>query len=377
MVDAVTVIGQRLKAAVSFVEIFGTLPKGDLSIAQKALKKSYAYLAKQVHPDMVPKALQAEAQSVFGDLVHLHDLAKTALQSGTYEKRFVALSAGFAAASSHMTIVGGKGRYEFASDIFVEGDFSNLYQGTNEAGEAVFAKVAIDPRVNSYLAHESSVLGRASDAVAKSLRPYLPELLESVVLTEVGNEQFRVNVFRYKPGYVSLTEVRKAYPNGVAPEVAAWMWRRVLGQALAARTIGVVHGAIVPDHVLVHPVSHDPLHIGWAHSVIEPWKRGGRIETHIDRWRDWYSPEVTGRRIPTHQTDLYMAGKSMLYLLGGDTVRNTFPRTMPPQIEKLIRQCLETDPGKRPADGLALLREFTSTVHTLWGKTYRPLTLPV
>ena len=61
----------------------------------------------------------------------------------------------------------------------------------------------------------------------------------------------------------SLAQVHAAYPRGLDPRDAAWMWRRLLVALGTVHAAGVVHGAVLPDHVLIHPDLHDTL-IGWV-----------------------------------------------------------------------------------------------------------------
>ena len=44
---------------------------------------------------------------------------------------------------------------------------------------------------------------------------------------------------------------RAAYPDGVDPRDVAWMWRRLLVALGLAHRAGVVHGAVLPEHVLI------------------------------------------------------------------------------------------------------------------------------
>jgi hypothetical protein len=378
MTSPLEAVSDQLAKARSFADIFGPVTGGDTKTRKQLLKKQYAILAKLTHPDRAAHADVEQANTVFAELSAMHRRALEALEAGRYEKPFNAHPHTGTADTATVTIVSGSVTYQLEAEPFAEGDFSNLHRGMTTDGRPVFAKIATDPTMNPYLVGEASLLSRAKTEPAMTgVLPFLPNLLDSVILTEAGNEQYRVNLFDWSPGLVSLADIKAAYPNGVRPEDAAWIWRRVLGQTLAANMLGVVHGAIVPDHVLVHPTTHEPLHIGWAHAVERPQERHARVTTIIDRWRDWYPPEVLAREIPSHQTDLYMAGKTMVYLLGGDVARDRFPSHTPKAIEKLVRRCLSTDVGRRPRDGLALMREFTGEITQLWGREYRPLAMPV
>jgi hypothetical protein len=373
MASALEVVRTQFGNARCFADIFGTLAGTERADKKRLLKKQYAILAKMTHPDRVGVAENVLANEVFAELASLYRRARIALDAGTYDVAF---------AHSHdvphsVVITVGTATYRIDPKVFHQGDFSHLHLGVAENGDAIIAKIATDPTMNQYLVHEATVLARAQkDVSSKRIQPFMPQYIDSVILTESKNEQYRVNLFAYKPGYVSLTTVREAYPRGVALEDAAWIWRRVLGQAVAAQMLQTVHGAIVPDHVLVHPITHEPMHIGWAHAVERPVERSAHITTVIDCWRDWYPPEVFTREVPSHQTDLYMAGKTMVYLLGGDVARNQFPSHVPESIERLVRGCLSAKPELRPQSGSTLLREFTAVIEKLWGRRYRPLSLP-
>jgi len=376
MTKALEVVREQFAKASRFADIFGPLSGADIGEKKRLLKRQYAILAKITHPDRVGTADAAIANEVFAELSSLYRRAREALDNGVYDKNFIPIRGG-GTTSTTVTVSSSSATYQLDLESYRQGDFSNIHLGESTDGVKIFAKISVDPTMNPYLVNEANMLMRASkEDAAKSILRFLPKLLDSVILTEIGNEQYRVNLYEYKPGFVSLTEIKNAYPAGLPPEDAAWIWRRILGQSLAASMLKSVHGAIVPDHVLVHPTTHEPLHIGWAHSILRPLERNAKLTTVIDRFRDWYPPEVFAREVPSHQTDLYMAGKTMLYLLGGDVTRDRFPSHVPTPVVQIVRRCLETKVERRPRDGFVLMHEFTKVVEKLWGRNYRPLRLP-
>lgn len=376
MSNALLAIRHQLTTAPSFVAIFGKPPDGELVARQKYLKRRYRELVRLTHPDQVAPVDRALAHEVFPLLVEKYEAASTALLNGHYEEVRPQSQMTSKTASTTVTMRSATTEYEVTTEIWKSGDFSNLHLAKTSTGEAVLIKVAAEEGMNAFLAKEASfyrALGQKGNLLA--LRQYLPELLDAFMVTE-GRAHYRVNVFRHRPGFVSLTDIHAAYPRGLDPRDAAWIWRRLLAQALAAEAIEMVHGAIVPDHVLVHPDTHEPLHIGWVHGVERPQERQARITTVIDRWRDWYPDEIFAREIPTLQTDLYMVGKTMIYLAGGEVAENKFPRHYPTVMKDTVAELIKRDPRDRPRDGHALLREFTTGVRQLWGTTFRPLRLP-
>ena len=55
--------------------------------------------------------------------------------------------------------------------------------------------------------------------------------------------------------------------GGVDPRDAAWMWRRLLVALGFAHRAGVLHGAVLPEHVLIHPGEHGLVLVDWCYSV--------------------------------------------------------------------------------------------------------------
>ena len=177
----------------------------------------------------------------------------------------------------------------------------------------------------------------------------------------------------YNPDLISITSLMTSFPNGMDPKDAIWICRRIAAQVATAHMAGVVHGAIVPDHVLVNIESHDPVHIGWVHSM-----KSGDTFTHvISRWKAYYPPEVFTKKPVNVRTDIYMAGKTMIALLGGDVEKNTFPASVPKEIVSAVLKCVEKNPADRYLNGKELLDKLTEVARALWGKSFRKLVLPV
>ena len=62
----------------------------------------------------------------------------------------------------------------------------------------------------------------------------------------------------------SLEAVRQAHAQGIDPRHAVWIWRRMLEVLAFVHDAGWCHGAIAPEHALVHPRDHGVLLIGWS-----------------------------------------------------------------------------------------------------------------
>jgi|CXWL01.1.fsa_nt_gi hypothetical protein len=368
----------RFSSAKSYQEIFGMLPKGSEDVQMEHLRHQVRYLMKIVHPDVHADADKVKAGQVFDELNQLRKAAEQAVKEKRYEKPFGARSPLARAGGKTFNLASAKGIYELHADSFAKGDFSVFYRGHLQGVDnvSVVAKVASAPASNSWLEKEASMLIRFRDAkkgdALSSIAKFVPELLDTFLVENAKQKRYRVVVMRDSPDMVSVSDIIRAYPSGLDPRDASWIYRRILAQTLAASMAGVVHGAMTSDHVLVDPYTHNPLHTGWAHSV-----KDGRITHIVDRFRDYYPPEVFEKKKVTHQTDLYMAGKMMIHLLGGDVKRNSLPRLVPSSVAQVILRSIEPSPARRPQDGLQLLDEFTRVIRQEWGRAYRPLTIPL
>lgn len=374
--DSFTEVARAIRSARTFANVFGSLGPGDAITRRSGLRKQFGYLAKMVHPDLVATKHRTDAAEVFKLLNTLRHAAEEAIQQNTYDAPFGS-TISFAESEDGGELVSPAGTYRLKVEPLCQGDFSVLYRGTKQGAkpELVLAKVASDPTSNAWLEKEAALLrtiaGAKPDSAIAGIRRFLPQIKDTFLFVGEKNTRYRTTISVWVPDMVSITDIMKAYPAGLDPS-EAWPLRRIIAQTLAASMLGVVHGAIVPDHVLVDPFKHEPLHIGWAHAV----KKGEKITQIIDRWRDCYPPEVFAKKAVDHRTDIYMAGATIVKLLGGSVERKSLPAAVPKELATLVLRCLENSPKSRPQDGLELLNEFTRVIRKIWGRNYRVLTIP-
>ena len=374
-ITAFKAVSEQISRATTLGAIFGSLPSGDETAKRSHVRKSFAYLAKLVHPDHAPSSLALEAAKTFELLNGLRRLAEEAIARGRYDEPIAKKSDETEADFS--VLVSGTGEYRIRTKSFRDGDFSVLYRGTaTQTKTPIIAKVARAPTDNTWLETESVLLRRVLDANAGSpirgIARFMPALLDTFLVNGSASTRYRVEILKYEPDKVSVADIMATYPRGLDAPQAAWVARRVIAQSLAAFMLGRVHTAITPDHVLVDPFTHEPIHIGWTHAI-----ERGRIQHVIDRWKDVYPSEVFAKKDADHRTDLYMAGATITKLFGGDVVRKTLPSSVPNPVAQIILRCLEQNPARRPQDGMLLLDEFTRVVRKEWGTTYRPLLMPM
>ena len=70
-------------------------------------------------------------------------------------------------------------------------------------------------------------------------------------------QERRAMAFQWATGFEETLEaVRRAYPQGIDPRIAIWMWRRILELLTFLHRSGFAHGAVLPPHILVQNGEH-------------------------------------------------------------------------------------------------------------------------
>jgi len=243
--------------------------------------------------------------------------------------------------------------------LVARGDLANLYQ--THGG---LLKLARDPADNDLMDREAAALTRIPRQ-ATAFRAYFPRLIKSQRVQDprTGSER-RGNVIGALDGFVSLADVRAAFGAGVDPRDGAWMWRRLLVAIGAAHRAGVIHGAVLPEHVLIHPVSHGLILIDWCYSG----QPGQQLPAVVARYCEWYPPETFARRPAGADLDIWLATSCITELMGN---------RMPAPLAAFSRGCKLASPARRPQDAWQLLAELDDLLGRLYGpRKFRPFVIP-
>lgn len=244
----------------------------------------------------------------------------------------------------------------------IRGDLANLY----DAGD-VLVKIPRDPGASDLMEREAVALRQLADRGHERFLPYVPVLVESCWhRDEATGVRRRVNALGRLDGFHSLAQVQAAYPDGVDPRDVAWMWRRLLVVLGFAHRAGVLHGGVLPEHVLIHPAEHGLVLVDWCCAVTE--EHPGRVPAMVHRHTDLYPPEVPARHPAAPGTDVFMATRCVALLMGDRA---------PKPLRLFVRGCLPSNQRRRPQDAWRLLAELDELLERLYGRRrFRPFTLP-
>ncbi|GGM43226.1 hypothetical protein GCM10011608_29870 [Micromonospora sonchi] len=240
------------------------------------------------------------------------------------------------------------------------GDLADLY----DVGADRLLKLPRDPRDNDLMDREERALRRLAERGDPRWLPYVPRLVDSFAHRDAATgAERRIIVLATAPGLHSLVEVRRSYPDGLDARDVAWMWRRLLVALGLAHRAGVVHGAVLPPHVLIEPDAHGVVLVDWCFST-DP---DGIVPALVPGYQEWYPAEVTDRRPGGPGTDIAMAARCMTWLMG---------RRAPRELLTFARGCRQRVLRARPDDAWRLLGELDEVLHRLYGpRTFRPFTL--
>jgi hypothetical protein len=307
--------------------------------------RHYRRLARLLHPDTAPPGRADEAEAAF---VRLTALWRRHTGAGP-------------------TLTTARGAYPLGP-VLATGDLAVLRAG----GPDTVLKIPRRPADNDLMGREADALTRLHTVADARHRAYAPRLVESFRHRGPDGTERRINALQRLRGFHTLAEVRALHPGGLDPRDAAWMWRRLLVALGWAHRAGIVHGAVLPEHVLIHPAQHGLALIDWCYST----ERGDTVPALVERHRALYPSEVTGRRPATEATDIHLASACVGQLMGDRA---------PKPLRAFLHGCTLPAPGlrhggpqaRRPHDAWRLLAELDEVLERLYGpRTFRPFTMP-
>uniref|UniRef100_UPI001C5FD2BA molecular chaperone DnaJ n=1 Tax=Nonomuraea rhizosphaerae TaxID=2665663 RepID=UPI001C5FD2BA len=187
--------------------------------------RTYRRLARLLHPDVSPGTEEA-----FTRLARLWEIHNHGQQVGPYR----------------------------VGPLLHRGGTANLYPADDDA----LLKLPRDPAHNRLLVREADALTRIAAEADPRFLPYIPRLV-SKFRHKAGRVVRQANVISRAPaGFVTL----EAVGTDRDPRDVAWIWRRLLVATGLAHRAGVTHNAVLPRHVLVHPVDHGLVLVDWCRS---------------------------------------------------------------------------------------------------------------
>ena len=318
---------------------------------EDAMKARFKELAFALHPDRAPDGRSSEAHESFQLLTELY--------------------AGAGMVGAEVDIHTKRHIYRLG-DLAAKGSLANVYQGTILADPfvPVLVKMPIEPRDNDLMAAESRALKFLSEAPdAELYQWFFPTLVETFRHQDAATSIRRqVNVFEEPDDgdWYTLDAVAYEYVQRVDPKDVAWIFRRILVALGNAHSVGLVHGAVTPDNIMVLPDAHGLMLIDWCYSV----SQGEPLTAVVGDFRHMYPPEALAKEPVYSHTDIFMAAQVAWALC-------THNKDVPVRLRRFFTAVCSPNPKARPTNAWDLLAEFDELIEELWGpRRFHPFSMP-
>lgn len=346
-------------------DLFGEL-KGDPDEQMVKARALYLSLAKLTHPDAASNGDREEATRLFARLSELWEQTQKLIASGSYNDGGL----------TGLVVRTKRGVSYTIGGRIATGDIADVHALVG----GVVIKVARHPRDNDLLRAEAATIKAIRKETADKHLIYLPQVLDSFGIRDATHHERAANVFAPlhagKPEdadkWISLADVHRLVP-AVNPRDAAWIWRRMLSAISLAHDMGYVHHAVLPEHVLILPPEHGVVLIDWCYA--RPFD--APPVALVPNYRDWHPEEVIAKGGSRPETDIAMAARTMIRILGGDGFTIPPEISVPTPIRAHLRACTLPKASMRPGDALGVLKSFDDILWRLWGKRqFREFKLP-
>lgn len=221
--------------------------------------------------------------------------------------------------------------------LLARGETSDVYVARRARwpSELVLLKIVRDSADAPLLEQEWSALNQLQ-SIAAERSVDLGDRVPAPVVTGVlkGSRDGRhASAYRWAGGFVHTFEmVRSAYPDGVVLAASIWVWRRILEVLALMHQGGLVHGAILPNHLLIEHGEHGVRLVGFSCAD----KPNAPLLAVSTEFEGFYPDSVRDSQRLTAAGDLVMSARCVSYLLGsrdGDV-----PDRVPRRLAALLRR---------------------------------------
>lgn len=243
------------------------------------------------------------------------------------------------------------------------GDSSVVYRArwVSRLGEAAVIKVQANDTDGDLLRGEWELLRALRSSPVAGAAHFLSRLPNGIAAGLIDTDRPRfAAVYGWRSGFVhTLREVGERHPAGVPGPAMVWLLKRLLEVLGFVHRSGVVHGAVTPDHILVHPRDHGATLVGWTSATT-----GGPPPARPAAWLRLYDglPDGPAR-------DVAMACRCV-EAVGGWHLPGA-------RRDRAIDAVLREGAAGRSADAWALAEALTAASRAAYGPpAYHPLTMP-
>lgn len=234
---------------------------------------------------------------------------------------------------------------------FVRGDLCDLFHGSGPVATDVgVLKLVRSAKDNDLMDAESSALTLLHKSPDSTLQRFFPRLL-----TTGKSSGRRANAVGFSEDLIPLADFNTHWPLLDFRHVV-WMANRALTALIFAHSRGLIHGAVVPSHLLFDIAEHDLRLVDWCYSV--GVGSNHHIPALVSRFKWLYPAEVTRKLPPTPATDIFMLFRSL----------STLNTQWPARFTGIRRWATAESPNARPQSADGLLDQWIDLAKQEFGK---------
>ncbi|HET7142751.1 MAG TPA: hypothetical protein VFI68_01920 [Anaerolineales bacterium] len=231
------------------------------------------------------------------------------------------------------------------------GDISDVYAAQRARWPTEFAILKLlRDRQDTHLLEKEwealQALQRSTAPGADTFTSLIPQPISHGDITagpHVGN---RASIFRWVGGFHNtFNEVFQAYPQGIPARASIWIWRRILEVLSFIHASGMVHGAVLPSHLLIQENEHGIRLVGYSCAG----QIGEKLRTISDSFKSFYPQPPHSWSELTPQLDLVMSARCIVAILGGDPATASLPATVPAQLAEIVQRIALSNPSDNTA----------------------------
>lgn len=169
--------------------------------------------------------------------------------------------------------------------------------------------------------------------------------------------------YRWAAGFLHTAEnVREIHREGVPPVASIWVWRRILEILTVMRRARLVHGAILPHHLLIQDGEHGVRLVGFSCAGAP----SEELRLVCAPFEEFYPRSFLDAQRLTYAADIAMSARCIAYLLGG-RADGELPDSVPEPLADLVRRFANDDNNGADADPWQLRRQVGDVGRTLFG----------
>ena len=260
------------------------------------------------------------------------------------------------------------------------GDLSDVYTARRARWptELVLVKLLRDRKDLDLFEHEWDVLQELQASQAPGADTFTALLPQPVIHGDTGSGLHageRASLFRWASGFRhTFDELLAAYPQGIPPQASIWAWRRILEVLSFLHASGMVHGAVLPAHLLIQENEHGVRLVGYS-SAGHP---GEKLRKALDGYEPFYPQQTKSGAKLSAQLDLAMSARCMAAILGGDPASGAVPAAVPARLAALVKTIALSEPaGQAGEDAWTLREELGQIAQEVFGAPrFIPIVMP-